>query len=60
MNTEILTGMLTNISVYTGGRKRGGQGSKDLCGSRLEIVQWAAWSAEVAALFTLWGAETAE
>lgn len=52
--------MLTNISVQTGGRKRGGQGSQDLCGSRLEIVQWAAWSAEVAALFTLWGAETAE
>lgn len=52
--------MLTNISVQTGGRKWGGQGSKDLCGSRLEIVQWAAWSAEVAALFTLWGAETAE
>lgn len=52
--------MLTNISVQTGGRKRGGQGSQDLCGSRLEIVQWAAWSAEVAALFTLWGTETAE
>lgn len=52
--------MLTNISFQTGGRKRGGQGGKDLCGSRLEIVQWAAWSAEVAALFTLWGTETAE
>lgn len=56
----LITGMLSNISVHTGGRKWGGQGSKDLCGSRLEIVQWAAWSAEIAALFTLWGAETAE
>lgn len=56
----LITGMLSNISVHTGGRKWGGQGSKDLCGSRLEIVQWATWSAEIAALFTLWGAETAE
>lgn len=47
-------------SLYTGSRKWGRDGGKDLYGSWLESIQWTAWSAETAALLTLRSPETAD